>query len=176
MRGKRGRREWDAFDEFCRREYPRLVGSIGLIVGNIDVAADAVSEALARAWNRHQRGEDPEVLGAWIRVVALNIARSQHRHRLVEERHLPRLLPTVRANTDHEGWGLSVDVKNALANLPRRQREVAVLHFILDLSVDRIAEDLGLAPSTVKTSLQRARARLNAALQDRAGEVLNDAS
>ena len=118
MRGRRGRRDWDAFDEFCAREYPRLVGSIALIVGDADLAADSVCEALARAWKRHRRGGDIDSIAAYVRVVALNVARDHFRHAAVENKHLATMLPTLRTNLEHETWGLSVDVRKVLAESP----------------------------------------------------------
>jgi RNA polymerase sigma-70 factor, ECF subfamily len=176
MRGRRGRRDWDAFDEFCAREYPRLVGSIALIIGDADLAADSVCEALARAWKRHRRGGDIDSISAYVRVVALNVARDHFRHAAVEHKHLATLLPTLRTNLEHETWGLSVDVREVLESLPLRQREVVVLHFLCDLTVDTVAAELGIAPASVKSSLDRARARLRSALREEPEEVLHDAS
>jgi RNA polymerase sigma-70 factor (ECF subfamily) len=48
----------------------------------------------------------------------------------------------------------------AVRSLPQRQREVVALHYAEDRSVRDIAEILGVADSTVKTSLQKGRAAL----------------
>jgi RNA polymerase sigma-70 factor (ECF subfamily) len=166
-----GRRPQEAFEDFCAREYPRLVGAVALIIGDADAAADSVNEALARAWNRVRRGHDIESLGAWLRVVALNIGYDQHRKRAVEARHAARLAGRPAPAGGHEAWGVTVDVQRALAALPHRQREVAVLHYIFDLSVATIAEELNVSPGTVKTCLHRARLALHDALRDESEEV-----
>jgi RNA polymerase sigma-70 factor (ECF subfamily) len=163
MGGRRGRRDRDVFERFCADEYGRLVAAVAIILGDPDIAADAVNEALARAWNRVRRGHDIESLGAWIRVVALNHGYDQYRRRAVERRHLPMLVAGV--DEAHNKWGLSLDVQAALAALPRRQREVAVLHYICDLSVTAIADELHISCGTVKTCLQRARVALEGTLQ-----------
>lgn len=54
----------------------------------------------------------------------------------------------------------------ALAALPRRQREVAVLHYYLDLSVADVARSLQVSEGTVKTCLHRARASLRVRLTE----------
>jgi RNA polymerase sigma-70 factor (ECF subfamily) len=64
-------------------------------------------------------------------------------------------------------------VQRALAELPRRQREVVVLHYFVDLSIDDIATQLDIASGTVKTSLHRARAALAVALGDTNNEVFD---
>jgi RNA polymerase sigma-70 factor (ECF subfamily) len=60
---------------------------------------------------------------------------------------------------------LDVDVKNALMALPNQQRQVATLHYLLDQSVETIAEGLGVSEGTVKTQLHRARKALAARLR-----------
>ncbi|HET9729971.1 MAG TPA: sigma-70 family RNA polymerase sigma factor, partial [Acidimicrobiia bacterium] len=144
--------------------------SVALVLGDAEVAADAVNEALARAWNRVRKGHDIESLGAWIRVVALHAGYDEHRKRAAESRRYPRLI-TIEPGDEHAGIALSVDVREALEALPRRQREVAVLHYLYDLPVASIASELGISEGTVKTCLQRARAALHGLLQEEPEEV-----
>jgi hypothetical protein len=49
------------------------------------------------------------------------------------------------------------EVRELLAGLPRRQREVLVLHYVADLDVASIAKLLGIGVGTVKSSLSRGR-------------------
>jgi RNA polymerase sigma-70 factor (ECF subfamily) len=62
---------------------------------------------------------------------------------------------------------ISVDglaVAAALATLPRRQRQVVVLHYLLDLPVGEVARQLAVPVGTVKSRLARARSALAAQL------------
>jgi RNA polymerase sigma factor (sigma-70 family) len=52
----------------------------------------------------------------------------------------------------------------ALGDLPRRQREVLVLRYYLDLSEREIAETLGISQGAVKSHASRAAAALRAVL------------
>jgi RNA polymerase sigma-70 factor, ECF subfamily len=178
MGGERGRRDREQFERFCAGEYRRLVGAVALILGDTDLATDAVDEALARAWNRVRRGHEIESLAAWVRVVALNVAFSQHRRRAVERKHLPAVaIKQENAGGRESSWSSSIDVRAALQSLPQRQREVAVLHYMCDLPIATIANDLGISVGTVKSSLERARATLKDALHERVEEVIvRDAS
>ena len=54
----------------------------------------------------------------------------------------------------------------ALAGLERPQREVVVLHYLVDMSVAEIAHVLGVAPGTVKSRLSRGRRRLAPLLRE----------
>jgi RNA polymerase sigma factor (sigma-70 family) len=89
------------------------------------------------------------------------------------ERRARRRLPerSVSAVTPSEEH---MDVARALEALPRRQREVAVLRYLLEMSTAEVAAALGIAEGTVKSSLARARAHLVDALAMHDTEVMND--
>jgi RNA polymerase sigma factor (sigma-70 family) len=57
-------------------------------------------------------------------------------------------------------------VREALADLPRRQREVTVLRYYAGLDVAEIAGVLGISDGTVKAMLFRARQSLAVVLGD----------
>jgi RNA polymerase sigma-70 factor (ECF subfamily) len=171
-----GRRRVDEarFDDFFLFEYPRIVAALTLVTGDGDVARDAVDEACVRAWERLRRGREIDSLGAWVRVVALNVARGRFRRRRSEALARERLasLAAPAGAYDRER---ALDTRRALASLPRRQREVVVLHYFLDLPVADIATQLDVSEGTVKTSLHRARAALARVLGD-SDEVLDEIS
>jgi hypothetical protein len=51
-------------------DYARLVRAVALACGSVPAAEDAVQQALARAWDRVQRGEQIDRLGGWIVTMA----------------------------------------------------------------------------------------------------------
>jgi len=158
----------ERFEDFFVFEYPRLVGALRLVTGDADRATDAVDEACARACERLARGRTIDVLGAWIRVVAFNVARDKHRRRRSER--LSRDRVASRRGDDAAELGttvaMAVDVQTALARLPRQQREVVVSFYFLDHPVETIAVDLEIPTGTVKSILHRARAALAESLGD----------
>ena len=156
---------------FLARDYPRLVNAVALASGSYPAAEDAVQEALVRAWIRSERGEGVESLPAWVAAVALNLTRSGWRRTMAERRARRRLPERSGAATPSEEH---MDVARALEALPRRQREVAVLRYLLEMSTAEVAAALGIAEGTVKSSLARARAHLAEALQLHDTEVTND--
>ena len=143
---------------FLTTDYPRIVSAVALVAGSQAAAEDAVAEALARAWERSDHGEQIDSLPAWVTRVALNLAKSRLRRLRVEARH--------RANAElaTDPGGDRIDVERALGTLPWREREVTVLRYHLDLSVAEIAATLGVTDGTVKTLLHRARRHLAEAL------------
>ena len=137
----------------------RLVAQLYGMTGDFADAQDAVQEAFARALSRPAalRGVDnPE---AWLCRVAMNIARSRHRRRLLFDRiaRSGRLRPpdtTPPLSPDH------VALIAALQQLPRATRETVVLHHIADLPVTEVAAVLGCSVESVKTRLVRGRRAL----------------
>ncbi len=139
---------------FIAGPYASIVSVVTLAAGSRPAAEDAVQEALARAWERG--GVDD--LDKWVLVVALNLSRSRWRRLSREVPLTEAALPAVEANP-HD-----VDLLRALKELPRRQREVAVLHYLMDLSVGEIATLTRLSTGGVKHALFRARRSLAAVL------------
>jgi RNA polymerase sigma factor (sigma-70 family) len=139
-----------------------LVGAVALIAGSRAAAEETVQEALARAWERSRRGEQIENLGAWVTTVSLNLARSGLRRLRAERKARDRL------GVAEVGGGASpaerIDLRRALAELPRRQREATVLRYYLGLDVREVAEALGVPEGTAKSLLARARHALATAL------------
>ena len=144
-------------EQFLRANAQRLLGALTLITGNRATAEDALQEALVKAW--HRRDEPIENLAAWITVVAMNHARSGRRRSQAEQRALQRAgargLPTGAGVAEPDEALLA-----ALRSLPQREREVAVLHYVLDQSVAQVAAAMGVTDGTVKTLLSRARTHL----------------
>jgi RNA polymerase sigma-70 factor, ECF subfamily len=142
---------------FLREHYTRLVGAVALVTGDLASAEDAVQEAIVRAWERSDRGEEIVALDRWVAAVAMNVSRSRLRRLRVERLARPRLVDPV---TTEGPSGDRLDVVRALGALPRRQREVAVLRYFLDLTTAEIADQMGTSEGTVKSQLFKARAHL----------------
>lgn len=141
-----------------------MVATVALAGGSRASAEDAVQEALARAWERSERGERIDSLAAWVTTVALNLSRSRWRRVMAERRARARLGP---ATPHHSITEDALDLERALRGLSRRQREVVVLRYYLGEDVAGVARILGVSAGTVKTTLHRARRALAEALEDR---------
>jgi RNA polymerase sigma-70 factor (ECF subfamily) len=151
--------------DFLLDDYPRLVNAVTLATGSSFAAAeDAVQEALVRAWTRSAKGETIGSLANWVTAVALNLCRSAWRRSRAERRAKDRLGPRRALNGDPAEGG-NVDLERALTALPRRQREVAVLRYLLEMSTKDVARTLGVGEGTVKNSLAKARTALAVALR-----------
>jgi RNA polymerase sigma-70 factor (ECF subfamily) len=157
---------------FLAESYARLVAGVALITGSRAAAEDAVQEALARAWERSDRGERIESLPAWVTRAAVNLSKSRLRRMRAEARARERMAHAPGAAP--VGTEVRLDIERALSALPRRQREVTVLRYYLGLDVAETAVALEVSPGTVKTCLHRARRALATALGEPDPEETND--
>jgi RNA polymerase sigma-70 factor (ECF subfamily) len=149
-----------AFEELYGACHRRLVAELTLLTGSRQVAEDVVQEAFVRAyarWSHVVRCDQPD---AWVRKVAVNLARSRWRHLRVRDRALPKLAPgPTTADLDEHA-----DLAAALGTLPRGQRAALVLHHVAGLPVVEVADVLDTREGTVKSWLSRGRASLVRAL------------
>lgn len=148
----RGERE--SFDEWYAREHPRLIASLLLTTGDIELASEGVDEAFTRAleqWDRVRVMDSPT---GWAFRVAMNVARRTARRRAFERRLVFRRSPAVSVLPPAgEIWQL-------VSTLSARQREVVVLRHVGDLREAEIARVLGISRSTVSSTLADAHGRL----------------
>jgi RNA polymerase sigma-70 factor (ECF subfamily) len=158
--------------EFLAADYPRLVAAVRLAAGDTAAAEDAVAEALARAWERADRGDTIANLPAWVMRVALNLATNRWR-RLGAERRARERVAHAHGD-DAPGPDDRLDIERALQGLSRREREVTVLRYYLGFNVSETAGTLGVSEGTVKTLLYRARHELAAALGEHDEEEVDD--
>jgi RNA polymerase sigma factor (sigma-70 family) len=150
-------------DDFVATEYPKVVGAVGLITGNRQDADDAVQDALL-SYLARPPSKPINNIAAWITVVASNRLRDSQRSRAAETRALAKV-GVADESVEFELAALDVDVAAAIRSLPLKQREVCVLHYLLDQSVEQVAEGLGVSEGTIKTQLHRARKALAAQLR-----------
>ncbi|HEX5936794.1 MAG TPA: RNA polymerase sigma factor [Actinomycetota bacterium] len=145
---------------FLSHDYARVVNAVALASGSDPGAEDAVQEALVRAWIRSERGEHIESLPAWVTSVALNLSRSGWRRAVAERRASRRVRAPGEAAAASASTEDQVEVARAIVALPRREREVAVLRYLLGFDTKETAGVLRIGEGTVKSSLARARAHL----------------
>lgn len=147
------------FTAFVTAQGARLQRLAELMTGDPHRAADLTQTALERAYLRWHRieADDPT---AYVRRIIVNSYRDWWRLRRnhevsvesVPERADPWDVAERQAQQDLVNAGLRI--------LTRRERQVVVLRFYADLSEAAIAEELRIAPGTVKSCLARALRRL----------------
>jgi RNA polymerase sigma-70 factor (sigma-E family) len=134
------------------------------LTGDRGDSEDIAQEACARACVRWRSLRDRVDVGPWVARVSSNLAIDSWRRNERRKRHISNNNPVeVQVDADLASER-RVDLHRALATLPRRQREVVVLRFVVDLSEAETAAALGCAPGTVKSHSSRGLAALRAVL------------
>jgi RNA polymerase sigma-70 factor, ECF subfamily len=156
------------FDDFFRASYDHTVRGLELDgTGRAD-AHDAAQEAYVRAYARWWRVGHLREPAAWVRRVAVNVARDQHRRQTVRDNAIPKLAAepmTVDplAGDDIEG------LDEALDTLPRQQRRAVDLYYIDGFSTEEAATRMGISPGAFRFHLSRARRTLKPRMVERLG-------
>jgi RNA polymerase sigma-70 factor, ECF subfamily len=150
-----------SFEEFYAATAGRLLGHVFVVTGDLHAAEEIVQEAFTRASVRWPRLRDYDVPEAWVRRVAMNLAADRARSLRRQASALLRLgpPPTVPAASAE-----TLALVQALRTLPVRQRQAIVLHYLVDLPVEEVAQVLAVRGGTVKSLLARGRRGLAARL------------
>lgn len=164
----------ELFSEFYRKTYALCY----YILHNREQAEDITQDAFIKAFQKMRQLREPEKFGAWLAVIASNLARNhlKKERRLVfsEEPGNPEATFSDSAYNDTERQvmrKLEIDrVRAALRNLPPEQQQVIVLQYYYDLKIEDIAAMLKLSIGTVKSRLFRARQRLSGLLEPISGK------
>jgi RNA polymerase sigma-70 factor (sigma-E family) len=161
---------WDAdtaVDELYAAHYRRLVRLSVLLVRDQETAEEVVQDSFVAMHGRWRTLRDPDKALAYLRQTVVNRSRSVLRHRGVQARHTPPVVPD-RPGADHDALAAERrrQVLDALRRLPDRQREVIALRYYLDLSDADIATTLGISRGAVKSHASRGAATLRTLLED----------
>ena len=151
----------DDFDLFYRGSAPRLLRYALGLGADVSEAQDLVQEAYARAWQRWSkvcRYEDTE---GWLRLVVSRLVTDRWRRLGIRRAASARFRPPPPVAPPSEDVVMLVA---ALRTLPIALRRALTLHYLLDRSIDEIAQETGASTGTVKSWLSRGRVRLAAAL------------
>ena len=132
-----------------------------LLVRDRNLAEEATHDAVVRAISSSRKLRDPAAFDGWFRRILVNSCRDALRRRGV--RPAPAATPPPQVVPDPAtGWIERDAMDQALARISDEHREVVVLRYYADLSVDAIAQALGLRSGTVKSRLHRALSHLRA--------------
>jgi RNA polymerase sigma factor (sigma-70 family) len=164
-----------AFETIVMR-YQSLVCSVAYsAVGNVHRSEDVAQETFLTAWRQLRELREPGRLAAWLCGIARNLARSAYHHDLREPVSggvsidevvsLPgeagkTLLDGAIRDEEHEILWRSI------ATLPPSYREVLVLFYREQHSIDQVARALDLSEDAVRQRLSRGRKLLH-------GEVMS---
>jgi RNA polymerase sigma-70 factor (sigma-E family) len=155
----------DFVDLYQRLWWPMLRVAAAL-VDDRGSAEDVVQDAFAGLYRRWADMRDPAAAAGYLRTSVVNGGRSLLRKRRTARKHL-RVAGDESDQPADAGVLLSAEhrmVRDALAQLPARQREVLTLRYIAELSDADIARATGLSQPGVRSASSRGLATLRSEL------------
>ena len=152
----------DAFDALVRTRSAALLRTAYLLTGDSWAAEDLLQTCLTTTYVHWRALRDEQAGEAYARRVMVTTYARWWRRRWRGE--LPT--PTAAETADIDRFDAADErdlLRRALATLSRRQRACVVLRYYSDLSEAEVADLLGIAVGTVKSTTARALALLRAA-------------
>ena len=165
----------DAFHAVLEARSVRWYNACLRITRDADLAADAVQEALLKAWKHREEFRGEAALDSWIHRIALNAAidLTRKRKRRAEdelEDDNYEAPPSSAPESDYSREALGKDLSVAMQRLTAMERQSFMLKHIEGWRLDEIAESLQINIPSVKHALFRAARKLRVDLHVWRGE------
>jgi len=150
------------FAGYVAARWAVLVRSAVLLGCTTAEGEDLVQSTFLRCLTRWERVSSATDMDAYVYQVLVNLLASSRRRRWWGERPTAVLPDATDGEDATEGLVLRDALRSALADLPVEQRQVLVLRYYADLTVEQVAQVLHVAPGTVKSRSSRGLRQLTA--------------
>jgi len=168
-----------AYRRLIERYRNAVYGLAISFVGDFDLAEDMAQEAFILGYYRLGTLTDWDRFGVWLRTITANLCRMELRRR--------RARPVEEGAFDADGMAGSVpapdvvyerdevqrQVREALMGLSEKDREVVILYYLDERTVEEVGQFLGVSGAAVKGRLHRARQHLRKELIGMVQETLS---
>lgn len=157
----------DGFDEVMRCHERRVLGVALRLTGNLADAQDAAQDVFLRL-HRALPSLADDAIAPWLRRVTVNVCRD-----LIRRRKVRRLEPIgEEMPSNASGPDAAADrallkdrIASALSLLGERERTALVLRDLEGLSTAEVADLMGVAESTIRVQIGKARLKLRELLR-----------
>ena len=160
------------FEDVVREHQDAVYGAALRVLGDRELALDAANQAFMKAYRSLGSYDPSRPIKHWLLRIAVNEAITIGRARTRERaRSAPEADAAALPDRSATPEGETLDresregIRAAVAQLPELYREVVVLRYFNELSVDEVAAVLGRSSSTVGVQLLRARHLLRKAVE-----------
>jgi RNA polymerase sigma-70 factor, ECF subfamily len=166
----------DSFHAVLSERSSRWYNACLRITRDPDLAADAVQEALLKAWDRRDEFRGESDLDTWIHRIALNAAIDLMRRRrpqASDELDAERLMvaPSASPHGEYVAQALGRDLITAMQRLTTMERQTFLLKHVEGWRLEEIAESLKTNANNTKQALFRAVRKLRVDLHVWRGET-----
>ncbi len=160
----------DAFQTVLNERSGRWYNACLRITRDADLAADAVQEALLKAWDRRDDFRGEAALDSWIHRIAINAAidLTRRRKRRAEDEFDDdgfEAEPTASPESEYVLDALGRDLAVAMQRLSTTERQTFLLKHVEGWRLEEIAESLHTNVNNTKSTLFRAIRKLRVDLK-----------
>jgi RNA polymerase sigma-70 factor, ECF subfamily len=161
----------EAFGEIINQYNALMMRTAYMIVGDRDIAEDAVQDALIQAWQHLAGLRESGALRPWLMRIVVNQCISYKRKATRAAAFVRQSLAdqstqfAAEVADDHKGrlerdWDLAETVKK----LPAKQQAVIILHYYQGMTLPSMAQALHVSENTLKKRIQAALSNLRRVL------------
>ena len=161
------------YDRYARMVHGVLLARVP--VGEVD---DLVQDVFLLALRRLSTLRETGSFGAWLTVIARNLANDYHRHSVPEDQLAPQgqraddtnEREIEHGNTSGDDQSPAVAILDAIRALPDAYRETLILRLVEGMTGPEIAARTGLTHGSVRVNLHRGMQQLRAKLSPNPSE------
>lgn len=157
------RRDREACERLVREHYREVYSMLFRFVNNAEDAADLTQDTFRKVWEKIDSYRGESTFSTWLFRIAHNNAMDWHRKR---KRSLPneslKIDTEQNASVSYTGLQKLIDedehrnVALVVDRLETKEKEVIILHYLHQLSIQQTADILGIALGTAKWRLNQA--------------------
>lgn len=149
----------DVFEILTKQNYKKVYQTVYSYTKDKYISEDAVQQAFVIAYKKLSQLKSKDKFASWVIVIALNEAK-----RILNNKNKVKLtllsdlnLNITSENKEENDIVLKEDIDNVLSQLKEKDAEILVLKYYADLSLQQIADSLGINLSNTKVRLHRAK-------------------
>lgn len=160
-----------SFDRLAAEHYALVTRLVRRLTGWRADADDLVQEVFVSAWKAWPSFRQDSKAETWLTRIAINRCRSHRRRQWLRAEiwrklgQLAQFWEPGSAEAHLARQEASAQLRSAVAAMPQADREILVLRYLEERTVDEIAATLELTRGAVEVRLSRARQKLKARMQ-----------
>lgn len=146
-----------AFGEVIRDYSEPLYWQIRRLVQNHDDANDILQNTFMKAWQNLENFRGDAKLSTWLYKIAINesvsfLAKERKRLNISLDDQESAIVNAIEADEHIDGDRLALDLREAVASLPEKQRIVFNMKYYDDMKYETMSEILGTSVGALKAS------------------------
>jgi RNA polymerase sigma factor (sigma-70 family) len=164
IRAQRG--DQQAFEALALQSHTRLQAVAVGILRDPHLAEDAVQQAMLGIWRDIGGLHDPAKFEGWSYRLLVRICHAEAKRKRARQLDIPAEMAAEPVAADAYGVVIRRDqLERAFEHLSMDQRTVIVLHYLMDMTLDQVAESLDIPPGTAYSRISRAMDAMRAAIE-----------